>query len=612
MKPEAPFIKCSVILTVAVIIIASGAYDSRKAISLAQTPRQRDLELRRTNQLNKLPVNSKRFAVIIGVDDYEEGIRPLKAARNDARSLEEALNQYAGFPKSQIIVLASKSENEPTRFNIMSHLARLKGLVPKDGLFLLAFAGHGIEQNGKLYLMPSDTVADKTWLIESGIETGKIKDAIREIGAGQVIILLDACRTNSIDSPNFAEGRSISEDLSEASKIKPFDFDYQNREVIAFATLYATGQGFRAYENKDKKQGYFTGAFIEGLMGRAANEKGEVTLAALVKYVQQKVALDVLHDLGPSKIQRPDASIEGYLANELVFSMSKQNGSFAEVASERNRSITKIIPPLINVIDSAINIPSPKIGVPELTTHSLDVLPPPPAASLPSTGSNTKPMTTPRFCVVVSQKPVYSHQVRLLSPSFPAVWIEERWKEGYDITTLSGGKGKWLVVMSKGLGYTQSYGSVSSLDDQWIKQKLDEGYKITSVDGAMKDWLVVVSKKSKYGRQDFYLGQKFPTIWIQQKWREGFQITGVALKQKEWLIVMSKNSGYEGQAYRESVEPPDLWVKQRQAEGYNITSVAANEKALFMGELFRFCVNGDNQRFSLGRTKRLCQLHQSC
>ena len=96
----------------------------------------------------------------------------------------------------------------------------------------------------------------------------------------------------------------------------------RNSEVIAFATLYATDVGQVAYEYKEKKQGYFTWAIVQGLKGEAANDTGEVTLAGLVKYLQEVVPKRVQLDLGGGKKQKPFAIIEGYKADDLVLSVS--------------------------------------------------------------------------------------------------------------------------------------------------------------------------------------------------------------------------------------------------------------------------------------------------
>jgi hypothetical protein len=101
-----------------------------------------------------------------------------------------------------------------------------------------------------------------------------------------------------------------------------FNFDIRNSEVQAFATLYATGIGQRAYEYTEKKQGYFSWAIVEGLKGAAANEKGEITLSQLVKHVQETVPKRIAIDLGSTKQQRPFAIIEGYRADELVVAVT--------------------------------------------------------------------------------------------------------------------------------------------------------------------------------------------------------------------------------------------------------------------------------------------------
>src|SRR5581483_10149208 len=44
--------------------------------------------------------------------------------------------------------------------------------------------------------------------------------------------------------------------------VNAFNFDVRNREVQAFATIYATGIGQRAYEYTEKKQGYFSWAVV--------------------------------------------------------------------------------------------------------------------------------------------------------------------------------------------------------------------------------------------------------------------------------------------------------------------------------------------------------------
>ena len=266
-----------------------------------------------------LPATAKRYAIVIGVDQYADTqITTLGGASNDAKALAKALTQYAGFPAEQVTLLASDqpAERQPTRGNILRRLSNLAAVIPRDGLLLLSFAGHGIERGGQAFLLPSDSQVsnDVDLLEQTAINVSQIKDRIKKIGVPQVLLILDACRNDPV-------GRANADNPLTAAYTRGFNFDVRNREVQAFATLYATEVGHRAYEYKEKRQGYFTWILVEGLRGAAANPKGEVTLAGLVKYLQERVPKRVLQDLGPGKDQKPFAVVEGYRADELVLSV---------------------------------------------------------------------------------------------------------------------------------------------------------------------------------------------------------------------------------------------------------------------------------------------------
>jgi hypothetical protein len=292
---------------------------------------QRGVGVRLAGQINKLPEKSKRYALIIGVDNYaDSSISPLDGASNDAKALAGALTRHAGFPDDQVILLASDQppQRQPTREEILLRLSNLRGAVPKDGLLLVAFAGHGIERNGQAYLLPSNARihGDIELLQETSINVTRMKDSIRAVGVGQALIFLDACRNDP------ASGRSDSVNPLTDAYMRGFNFDVRNREVTAFATLYATEVGKRAYEYKEKAQGYFTWALVEGLQGAAANDRGEVTLSSLIRHVQEAVPKRVLLDLGRSVSQKPFAVVEGYRADELIIAVAERRLPDAEIA----------------------------------------------------------------------------------------------------------------------------------------------------------------------------------------------------------------------------------------------------------------------------------------
>lgn len=280
---------------------------------------ERGIKLGSSDSVKSLPAKAKRYALIIGVDQYADTqITTLGGASNDAKALANALIRHAGFPGEQVTVLASDqpAERQPTRGNILRRLSNMAAVVPPDGLILVSFAGHGVERGGHAFLLPSDSqVSNDVELLEqTAINVSQIRDRIKRIGVRQVLMILDACRNDPV-------GRANADNPLTAAYTRGFNFDLRNHEVQAFATLYATEVGHRAYEYKEKKQGYFTWILVEALGGGAANEKGEVTLSGLVKYLQERVPKRVLQDLGPGKDQKPFAVIEGYRADELVISV---------------------------------------------------------------------------------------------------------------------------------------------------------------------------------------------------------------------------------------------------------------------------------------------------
>jgi uncharacterized caspase-like protein/tetratricopeptide (TPR) repeat protein len=296
------------------------------------------------DQITTFPVSAKRWALVIGVDKYTDPqISPLKGSDNDARLIANALVRYAGFPQDQVILLSTDqpTERQPTRVNILRRLSNLSTAVPKDGLLLVSFAGHGMERSGQAFLLPSDAqISDQiSFLEETAISMNRVKERIKETGVGQVVVLLDACR-------NDPGGRADAPNPLSNAYTNAFNFDTRNREVQAFATVYATGIGQRAYEYTEKKQGYFSWAVVEGLKGGAANDKGEITLSQLVKYVQDTVPKRLAIDLGSTKQQKPFAVIEGYRADELVVAVTN---SASNAANNSTPNVAMVDPAAIEL-----------------------------------------------------------------------------------------------------------------------------------------------------------------------------------------------------------------------------------------------------------------------
>lgn len=302
------------------------------------------------------PSRSHRWALVIGVDEYKDRqVAPLRGAANDARTLAQSLVLYAGFPPDQVILLATDQpeERQPTRVNILRRLSNLASVVPRDGLLLVSFSGHGMERNGQAFLLPSDAQVnnDIEFLEDTALSVTKIRDKIKSVKVEQVVVLLDACR-------NDPTGRSDAPNRMSEAYVKALNFSVLNREVKAFATLYAAQVGQKAYEYAEKKQGYFTWAVVEGLKGGAADAEGKVTLAGLTRFVEDIVPKRVAIDLGSIPPQKPFTEIAGYRATELVVAMVPTAESHTRKLSNSDRPSSAAVvaePPIIEPRNTSMN-----------------------------------------------------------------------------------------------------------------------------------------------------------------------------------------------------------------------------------------------------------------
>ena len=241
------------------------------------------------SDVKELPSNEKRWALIIGINQYEasKSISPLIGAENDANALRNALRDYAGFPENQIVLMTTDQKEDslkPRRQNILRQLAKITTNVGDDGLFLFGFSGHGISTpDGQAFLLPSDAdmINSLTYLVDNAVAVKRIQDYINASHTKQVIVLLDACRNVPRQGAKGMEATPMTDG---------FRFNQLNKDVKVAVTIYATETGKFAWEHMTTKRGYFMEAVVDGLSGQAADKKsGDVTLNSLVTYVEETV-----------------------------------------------------------------------------------------------------------------------------------------------------------------------------------------------------------------------------------------------------------------------------------------------------------------------------------
>ncbi len=226
-----------------------------------------------------LPVISKRFAVIVGVEVYgKDGLPPLTGASASANALADTLVKSADFPRKNVFLFAGSHANSkaPTKENIIRALKQLRGRVGKDGLIVFAFAGYTAQLSIGGYLLTAGAGSTFESAAGSAIRIWDLRDHLKATGAGQLMLLLDGVDADIKDDGSIVSGAAPSDPL-----------DLRDEGFGAFMSLIKESERGSSWP----RQRYLMSVFAEALHGRAADERtGRVTMEGALTYVARQTS----------------------------------------------------------------------------------------------------------------------------------------------------------------------------------------------------------------------------------------------------------------------------------------------------------------------------------
>lgn len=203
---------------------------------------------------------SKNWAICIGINDYKY-VSSLKYARSDAQRMRDFCEKELGFDKLFFFVEGApeiclddgyRIEASP-RFGDLDAFLDVQFsdrnfLNPQDNLWFF-FAGHGLRSDGIDYLLPIDGNANR--IEQTGLRIDYLSERLRRSGAGNIVLILDACRSGDSRKANIVGiGTAPQQGVVTICSCGPNEQAYEIAEL---------GEG------QEKGQGVFTYALLEGL-----------------------------------------------------------------------------------------------------------------------------------------------------------------------------------------------------------------------------------------------------------------------------------------------------------------------------------------------------------
>jgi hypothetical protein len=228
----------------------------------------------------------KRVALVIGNDSYANlsAEEQLQKARNDARATKATLDKL-GFDTT--IELDADRLTFNRKLNDF-----VKRIDPGDEAAFF-FAGHGVEVDGRNYLLPSNVpsidVGEEELLKSEAIPVDHIIELMEGRDAQLSLLVIDACRNNPFKD---ARGRSIGGSRGLARIQDPAE---------GTLVLFSAGTGQRALDRLSESDPHPNSVFTRTFLPLVAQEGLELsTLTRQIKSEVRDLAKTVKHQQTPA------------------------------------------------------------------------------------------------------------------------------------------------------------------------------------------------------------------------------------------------------------------------------------------------------------------------
>jgi WD40 repeat protein len=259
-----------------VITLAPG----RNIISLMAFNSGNNIESNRDQvTLNYLTTDTDKprlHILTIAVNSYRDGDLRLKYSINDAEGLikmasEKGRTLFAGIDIYRL------HDEQVTREKMEAIFSQIGARTKRGDVFLLFMAGHGLtdDTDGMYYFLPvnfrytgQDSVASQ------GISMNDFKRFLINIQAMKTLLLIDTCNSGSFSEAVATRGVTDKTAITKLAR------------SVGRATIAASSKNQVALEGYEG-HGVFSYTLLEGMEGKAADKKGEISISRLATFIEE-------------------------------------------------------------------------------------------------------------------------------------------------------------------------------------------------------------------------------------------------------------------------------------------------------------------------------------
>ncbi|MGI0494830.1 caspase, EACC1-associated type [Alkalinema pantanalense CENA528] len=216
-----------------------------------------------------------KYALLIGVSEYPEGLGNLPAAANDVRALEAVLRDAdrGNFDDVQVLV-------NPGLEEMQSAIEVLFADRSAEDLVLLYFSGHGLTDAVGKFFFATPTTRKQNGLLmrSSAIAAGLVHEFMQDCLSERQVVILDCCHSGAFGAGLTArDGGDIN-----------FQLQLGGRGRVVLTASAAIDYSF---ERSGEELAIYTRYLVEGLRTGAADrdEDGWVSVDELHEYVKDQL-----------------------------------------------------------------------------------------------------------------------------------------------------------------------------------------------------------------------------------------------------------------------------------------------------------------------------------